>query len=136
MAETNAELDPAPWATQCPDCESMISRGAENCPRCGSAELHHRRRVGQCKACNNPMVFAGRKNLGHSAAGGAFVFVCGLGLVGWGLMSAVIIGANLIGLGVVTIGIGILTSMVAASSRREFLRFKCVNCKAVKDVER
>lgn len=124
------------WAAPCPDCSAHISSGAESCPRCGSAELHARRKAGPCETCKGPLYFAGREMRGHFDGGGVFTALLGIGLIVWGWNSMLIVGADLIGLGSVSIGIGGLGLTVARVARYEVLWFTCRPCKANKSVNR
>lgn len=129
-------VDAPSWARPCPDCGQHIAAGAESCPHCGSAELHARRKAGPCSKCKGPMYFAGREMRGHFDGGGVFTVILGLGLLAWAWESMMIIGANLVGLGVVSIGIGGLGLTVARVNRYEVLWFTCRPCKANKSVKR
>lgn len=82
------------------------------------------------------MYFAGREMRGHFDGGGVFTVILGLGLLAWAWESMMIIGANLVGLGVVSIGIGGLGLTVARVNRYEVLWFTCRPCKVNKSVKR
>lgn len=129
-------VDVPAWAAPCPDCSAAISSGAEACPHCGSAELHARRKAGPCAKCKGPLYFAGREMRGHFDGGGVLTALLGLALIAWGWESMLVIGANLVAIGVLTLGVGGLGLTVGRVNRYQVLWFRCRACKITKEVKR